>query len=155
MKGSKENTKEGQRKGQGKGQGKRLGKGQWKGQGKEQGKGQGKGPKTGIIIMASDFKQCLPVIPNGSRADTRIICPRDSRGQIIRSTLQRTTFWERVLLFSLTQSMRLDADTPETWHRQMDELGNGRTNPVFLRDFDRPQTEFLEKIDLILDQFIK
>ena len=102
--------------------------------------------------MASDFKQCLPVIPNGSRADTRIICPRDSRGQIIRSTLQRTTFWERVLLFSLTvtQSMRLDADTPETWHRQMDELDNGRTNPVCFRDFDGPQTEFPEKSDLIL-----
>ena len=46
--------------------------------------------------------------------------------------------------------MRLDADTPETWHRQKDELGNGRTNPVFFRDFDRPQTEFPEKIDLIL-----
>ena len=90
--------------------------------------------------MASDFKQCLPVIPNRSGADTRII----------RSTLQRTTFWERVLLFSLTQSMRLDADTPETWHRQMDELGNGRTNPVFFRDFDGPQTEFPEKSDLIL-----
>ena len=102
--------------------------------------------------MASDFKQCLPVIPNGSRADTRIICRRDSGGQIIRSTLQRTTFWERVLLFSLTvtQSMRLDANTPETWHRQMDELGNGRTNPVFFRDFDGPQTEFPEKSDLIL-----
>ena len=90
--------------------------------------------------MASDFKQCLLVIPNGSRADTRII----------RSTLQRTTFWERVLLFSLTQSMRLDADTPETWHRQMDELDNGRTNPVCFRDFDGPQTEFPEKSDLIL-----
>ena len=31
--------------------------------------------------MASDFKQCLPVIPNGSRADTRIIFPRDSRAR--------------------------------------------------------------------------
>ena len=46
--------------------------------------------------------------------------------------------------------MRLDADTPETWHRQMDELGNGRTNPVFFRDCDGPQTEFPEKSDLIL-----
>ena len=94
-----------------------------------------------VIIMAGDFKQCLPVIPNGSR------------GQIIRSTLQRTTFWERVLLFSLTQSMRLDVDTPETWHRQMDELGNGRTNPVCFRDFDGPQTEFPEKSDLIESVF--
>ena len=57
-----------------------------------------------------------------------------------------------ILLFSLTvtQSMRLDADTPETWHRQMDELDNGRTNTVCFRDFDGPQTEFPEKSDLIL-----
>ena len=57
-----------------------------------------------------------------------------------------------ILLFSLTvtQSMRLDADTSETWHRQMDELDNGRTNPVCFRDFDGPQTEFPEKSDLIL-----
>ena len=121
---TKERTREGTRE--------EIREGTMEGTGEGTGEGTREGAKTGIIIMASDFKQCLPVIPNGSRADTRIICPRDSRGQIIRSTLQRTTFWERVLLFSLTQSMRLDADTPETWHRQMDELGNGRTNPVFL-----------------------
>ena len=49
--------------------------------------------------------------------------------------------------------MRLDADTPETWHRQMDELDNGRTNPVCFRDFDGPQTEFPEKSDLIESVF--
>ena len=35
----------------------------------------------------------------------------------------------------------------------MDELGNGRTNPVCFRDFDRPQTEFPEKSDLIESVF--
>ena len=67
----------------------------------------------------------------------------------------QTAFPEKsdlILLFSLTvtQSMRLDANTPETLHRQMDELDNGRTNPVCFRDFDGPQTEFPEKSDLIL-----
>ena len=35
----------------------------------------------------------------------------------------------------------------------MDELGNGRTNPVCFRDFDIPQTEFPEKSDLIESVF--
>ena len=35
----------------------------------------------------------------------------------------------------------------------MDELGNGRTNPVCFRHFYRPQTEFSEKSDLIESVF--
>ena len=37
--------------------------------------------------------------------------------------------------------------------RQMDELGNGRTNPVCFRDFDRPQTEFPEKSDNSMEKY--
>ena len=46
--------------------------------------------------------------------------------------------------------MRLDADTPETWHRRWMSLAMGEQILFFFRDFDRPQTEFPEKSDLIL-----
>jgi ATP-dependent DNA helicase PIF1 len=53
-------------------------------------------PFGGItILFAGDFRQCLPVVPNGSR------------GQIVAATLKHSGLWEEVVQLHLEENVRL------------------------------------------------
>jgi hypothetical protein len=53
-------------------------------------------PFGGItVLFAGDFRQCLPVVPKGSR------------GQIVASTLKRSALWEEITLLRLEENVRL------------------------------------------------
>lgn len=53
-------------------------------------------PFGGItVLFAGDFRQCLPVVPNGSR------------GQIIAATLKKSLLWEKIHRFKLEENVRL------------------------------------------------
>jgi hypothetical protein len=53
-------------------------------------------PFGGItVLFAGDFRQCLPVVPKGSR------------GQIVASTLKRSALWEEITLLKLEENIRL------------------------------------------------
>jgi hypothetical protein len=53
-------------------------------------------PFGGItVLFAGDFRQCLPVVPNGSR------------GQIVAATLKRSSLWEDVVQLRLEENVRL------------------------------------------------
>ena len=51
-----------------------------------------------VVVFGGDFKQILPVIVKGSRA------------QIVGANLQRSHLWRSITVLRLTQNMRLDTD---------------------------------------------
>ena len=53
-------------------------------------------PMGGVtMVFSGDWRQCLPIIPHGSRGD------------IIHRTLKRCLFWHHMKVFSLTENMRI------------------------------------------------
>ena len=69
-----------------------------------------------IIILAGDFRQCLPVIPGSSRAGTVSHC------------INRSVLWSHFKVYSLTENMRVRASgdaTLESFDRWALSIGNG------------------------------
>ena len=50
-----------------------------------------------IIILAGDFRQCLPVVPGASRAGT------------VEHCINQSHLWSTFSLLTLTKNMRIDA----------------------------------------------
>lgn len=64
-----------------------------------------------IMVFGGDFRQVLPVVPRGTRA------------QITDATLQRSYIWENVHKINLVQNMRAQSDT---WYSEfLLRIGNG------------------------------
>ena len=69
-----------------------------------------------IILLAGDFRQCLPVIPGASRAGT------------VSHSINKSTLWKHFQHFRLTENMRVRASgdpTLESFDQWTLSIGNG------------------------------
>ena len=70
-----------------------------------------------VIVLANDFRQVLPVIRNGSRA------------QIVAASIKRSSLWQCFQSFSFTEYMRVARNGSDDNLRSFDQwllrLGNG------------------------------
>ena len=69
------------------------------------------------FVFAGDFRQTLPVIPKGTKADELDAC------------LQECYFWKHVRVLKLTKNMRTHVhgdDTAEAFAKDLLKIGNGR-----------------------------
>ncbi|XP_026454030.1 uncharacterized protein LOC113355393 [Papaver somniferum] len=53
------------------------------------------------VVMGGDFRQTLPVIPNGGRAD------------VVGACVRRSVLWNNITVLTLIKNMRLDLQDPE------------------------------------------
>ena len=77
-----------------------------------------------ILILAGDFRQCLPVVPGASRAGT------------IKHCINRSHLWTHFKVFSLTQNMRVrSSGNPELqdFDNWTLSIGNGQLGAISLR----------------------
>lgn len=77
------------------------------------------GGKT--IVLGGDFRQILPVIPKGSRADT------------VHATINSSRLWHHCIIFKLTENMRLQCASDDVENENIKEfamwilnLGDGK-----------------------------
>ena len=102
-------------------------------------------PFGGIsIVFGGDFKQILPVIVKGSRA------------QVVGASLQRSYLWHSIQVLQLTQNMRLNtrSEVERTFAQWQLDIGHGlftnETNEITLPDHFRcPTNELQSLIDTI------
>ena len=82
-----------------------------------------------LVVLMGDFRQILPVIPHGSRAD------------IVSATVKNSSLWRNIQVLKLTQNMRvakiaaIDSSPERTekleqYSRWLLDLGEGKTNIV-------------------------
>lgn len=96
-----------------------------------------------IISFSGDWKQILPVIPKGTRA------------QIVDSTLKKTSFWSKVQVFSLNEQMRTQSSGLNTnWRNFITAVGNGSHSCIKLIDLQNQyqlyctsnRVDFIERV---------
>ena len=76
-----------------------------------------------IIILAGDFRQCLPVVPGASRAGT------------VEHCINQSHLWSTFSLLTLTKNMRVDASGDldlEQFDRWTLQIGNGEIDSLNL-----------------------
>ncbi len=76
-----------------------------------------------IVIFGGDFRQCLPVVIRGHRAD------------IINSSIKSSYIWRYVKEFKLKQNMRLSFDTTN-YSQYILNIGNGSEPTLKIDDHD-------------------
>lgn len=76
-----------------------------------------------VVVFGGDFRQILPVIPRGNRAD------------VVFATLHSSYLWKQCKVLELTKNMRLMAETDvqqaeeiNTFSKWILDLGNGKIN---------------------------
>ncbi|KAL1225085.1 hypothetical protein V5N11_019217 [Cardamine amara subsp. amara] len=76
-----------------------------------------------VVVFGGDFRQILPVIPKGSRAD------------IVLASLNSSDIWDDVTVLKLTKNMRLMAEKDQQKAKEIDEfskwildIGDGKIN---------------------------
>jgi ATP-dependent DNA helicase PIF1 len=89
------------------------------------------GGKT--IVFGGDFRQILPVIPRGSRAD------------IVNATINSSYLWRRCKVLSLTKNMRLDFTSNSAGNDQLKEFAK------WLLDIGDGKVEVMEDGDCIVE----
>lgn len=67
-----------------------------------------------ILLFAGDFRQLLPVVANGSRAD------------IVNASIKRLSFWSSFTQLQLTQNMRAHEDLE--YAKWVLKVGDGSAN---------------------------
>ena len=73
-----------------------------------------------VIVFGCDFRQVLPVVPRGTRA------------QIMDATLLRSYIWDNIKIIKLQQNMRAQSDI---WFSEfLLRIGNG-TEESFANDY--------------------
>ena len=73
-----------------------------------------------VMVFGGDFRQVLPVVPRGTRA------------QITDATLQRSYIWEKVHKVQLKQNIRAQGDA---WYSDfLPRIGNG-TEVTYTNDY--------------------
>ena len=101
------------------------------------------------LVLSGDWRQCLPVVPKGTRA------------QIIHDTLKYSTLWSEIKTFHLTENMRIkygaDGCDPE-FEQYLLRIGEGREEiideegdmmikiPDFLKSKAKTVHEFCQSI---------
>ena len=97
-----------------------------------------------VMLFGGDFRQVLPVVPRGTRA------------QITDATLMRSYIWESVRRIRLTQNMRAQANTWFAYY--LLRIGNG-TKEAFEGDYVWLPDDILihnppkdDSIDILIDQ---
>ena len=75
-----------------------------------------------VVVFGGDFRQVLPVVPRGTRA------------QITDATMQRSYLWERIRQIRLTRNMR--AQTDPWFSKYLLRIGNG-TEDTIVDDYVR------------------
>ena len=86
-----------------------------------------------ILILAGDFRQCLPVVPGATRAGTVSYC------------INQSPLWQNFQILTLTQNMRVQASDDEVlknFDRWTLSLGNGEAEQIRIPD-DMIATEIL------------
>ena len=76
-----------------------------------------------IVILAGDFRQCLPVVPGATRAGT------------VEHCINQSHLWSNFIMLNLTRNMRVDASGDqdlEEFDRWTLNIGNGEIDPVNL-----------------------
>ena len=76
-----------------------------------------------IVILAGDFRQCLPVVPGATRAGT------------VEHCINQSHLWSNFIMLNLTRNMRVDASGDqdlEEFDRWTLKIGNGEIDPVNL-----------------------
>ena len=68
-----------------------------------------------LIVLAGDFKQCLPVVPRGGRSGITAVC------------LNQSPLWAYIIKTTLTQSRRLDPGLQD-WRLYLENIGTGVIN---------------------------
>lgn len=90
-------------------------------------------PMGGITtVLCGDFRQILPIIPKGSRAD------------IVNATLKKSALWKHVKHMKLNRNMRLHQDS-QKWNEFILQIGNGAFPSKVIND-----EEYIEIPDQLL-----
>lgn len=67
-----------------------------------------------VVVFGGDFKQCAPVIEQGTP------------GQVIEASFRKSVLWNKVRIMMLTRNMRLEADGGSLEFRKLlIDIGNG------------------------------
>ncbi len=104
-----------------------------------------------VVVMGGDFRQVLPVIPKGSRA------------QIVQASLNRSILWNDIQLMRLHQNMRVqtmlntgdvaNATQQEEFSDWLKRIGEG-TERIYQEHGENPYA-FLKKFVLDAGQVMK
>jgi ATP-dependent DNA helicase PIF1 len=73
-----------------------------------------------VVLFGGDFRQILPVIPGGSRA------------QVVASCISRSRLWQHVARFSLLQNMRVGGNDNGSFRDFLLDVGNGSSDTISL-----------------------
>lgn len=65
-----------------------------------------------VVLFGGDFRQILPVIPNGTRQD------------VVHATINASYLWEHCTVMNLTVNMRLGSGTTETEKKEIQEFAD-------------------------------
>ena len=66
------------------------------------------------MVLAGDFRQCLPIVKNASRT------------QVLLRTLKYATFWSQIHVFRLVKNKRVENEESKDWCDFILRVGNGR-----------------------------
>lgn len=94
-----------------------------------------------IVLMGGDFRQILPVIPKGSRADT------------VKAILKRSKLWNESVQFKLTQNMRVQDEGNIDFKKWLLDLGEGKLPTIEGTNLIRIPQEFAAE-SRTLDEFV-
>ena len=78
-----------------------------------------------ILLLAGDFRQCLPVVPNASRAG------------IVAQCINQSPLWKNFKILRLSENMRVQASNDQVlknFDRWTLSLGNGEAEQVSIPD---------------------
>ncbi|XP_033138010.1 ATP-dependent DNA helicase PIF1-like [Brassica rapa] len=93
------------------------------------------GGKT--VLLGGDFRQILPVIPQGTRAE------------IVSASISHSYLWESCHKFTLQKNMRLSEDEKE-FSNYVLRVGDGNPLPTEVNEFDEDEEDQLISIDRTL-----
>merc|ERR1712015_268359 len=86
-----------------------------------------------IVVLAGDFRQCLPVVPGASRAGT------------VKHSINQSTLWKHFKILRLSENMRVQASGDpllEDFDRWTLDIGNGLSSNIEIPE------EMLTKIQM-------
>lgn len=76
------------------------------------------------FIIGGDFRQCLPVVLRGTRAD------------IINASIKSSYLWNNIKSFSLTTNMRLSSERNLDYSKLLMNIGNGTETKTTINQFN-------------------
>ena len=102
-----------------------------------------------ITLMCGDFRQILPVIPHGTRAN------------VVNSCLKKSLLWKQVVRLELKQNMRIDLDTGDALFSDLLlKVGNGQfplhePNLISLTELGNEVRNLDELVEKVFPNFLQ